>query len=204
MRHHHRRLAWTLLGMAMLVTTGCGGARPYRAMAKAAASEESAFAQASDDRLKIRVRETLLGSGAGLHVTPYVYMGHVFLVGHPASASQAEQAVEAVQAVGGVRSVQAYLPVAGTGDAVGAVSNGVDGVALEAQVKAALPGAGDRPLQIDVAAVGSHIVLLGVVESQDAIDHAVESAQGVSGVSGVTSFLLLPEPGYERLRPSLL
>ena len=48
-----------------------------------------------------------------------------------------------------------------------------------------------------------HVVLLGVVRSQEAVSAATQAARSVSGVTGVTSFLLLPEAGYESLRPGL-
>jgi hypothetical protein len=39
-----------------LAALGCGGARPYRAMAKAATSEESVFTQAQDKRCAMHIR----------------------------------------------------------------------------------------------------------------------------------------------------
>ncbi len=57
--------------------------------------------------------------------------------------------------------------------------------------------------RVEIEVLGGHVVLLGVVDSQQTIDAAVAHAQSTSGVSGVTSFLLLPEPEYEKLRPSL-
>jgi osmotically-inducible protein OsmY len=200
-----RRAAPWVVGIAAAAALGigCGGARPYRAMAKAASSEENAFSQAADDRTKIRLREALLTSGSSVHITPYVYMGHAFLVGTVANDADRDKAVAAAQAVGGVRSVDTYLPTTAAPSSGGAVSGKVDDVALEAEVKAALAEGGNKPTQIDVAVVDGHVVLLGVVASADAIQTATASAQGVSGVTGVTSFLLLPEEGYERLRPSL-
>lgn len=186
--------------LALTATSGCGGMRPYRAMAKAASSEESAFSQASDDRLKIRVRESLVTAGL-IHVTPYVYMGHVYLVGHVDSPQQADQAVAAVRAMSGVRSVDTYLPPTQAG---GGASGMASDVEIEAKVKSALAVSGDEVMmRIDMQVVYGTVVLLGVVANQQAIDTAVSRAQSVSGVTGVTNFLLLPEQGYERLRPGL-
>jgi len=82
---------------------GCGGARPYRAMAKAASSEENVAAQAEDHRLKMRLRETILASDPQkvLDLTPYAYMGHAFLVGFVAQRSDADDLVARVRSLEG-------------------------------------------------------------------------------------------------------
>ena len=49
-----------------------------------------------------------------------------------------------------------------------------------------------------------HAVLLGVVPSQEAVQSAGTIAQGTGGIIGVTNFLLVPEEGYEQLRPGLM
>src|SRR5262245_25991132 len=95
----------------LLCAAGCGGARPYRAMARAATSEESIVGQVEDERLKLRVREALLPQGFEPRVTPYVYMGRVFLVGTVSSPQRAEQAQAIARGVEGAQSVDAYLPV---------------------------------------------------------------------------------------------
>ena len=69
---------------------------------------------------------------------------------------------------------------------------------ITGEVKAALGLGGDRVTQIDLEVLAGHVVLLGVVADQAAIDTAVNAAQGVNGVTGVTNFLLLPEEGYEK------
>ncbi len=181
--------------LALLVGgAGCGGARPYRAMAKAASSEESVPAQVADDRLKLSLREALLANGpaAEIHVTPYVYMGHAYLVGFVAGAAQRQQLTDAAQGVAGVRSVDTYLPDQP------ADSQTARDIEMEGKVKAALALNRERITQIDVDALAGHVVLLGVVANQSDIDAAVAAARGVDGVTGVTSFLLLPEKGYEK------
>ena len=182
------------LATLLFIGTGCGGARPYRAMAKAASSEENAPAQVEDMQLKARLRETLLATDAdaALHVTPYVYMGHAFLVGFVNSPAQAQTLSAAVQNVAGVRSLDTYLP-----DRPADTEMASD-LSIKAEVKAALAIGGDRPTQIDLDVLAGHVVLLGVVADQSAVDSAVAAARGVSGVTGVTSFLLLPEPEYQK------
>ena len=178
----------------LLAGAGCGGARPYRAMAKAASSEESVPAQVGDDRLKLALREALLSSDAtaAVHVTPYVYMGHAYLVGFVDGAAQRQRLTDAARAVAGVRSLDTYLPDQP------AESETASDFAMKGEVKAALAVERDRVTQIDVEALAGHVVLLGVVSGQAAIDAAVAAAQGVSGVTGVTTFLLVPEGEYEK------
>ena len=60
-----KTLALVSLTLALAVAAGCGGARPYRAMAKAASSEENVFSQAEDHRLAMRVREAILANEPG-------------------------------------------------------------------------------------------------------------------------------------------
>lgn len=195
------RLRWVGRGAAALAVfallaggAGCGGARPYRAMAKAASSEESARAQAGDDQLKLALRRAVLTSdpAAEVHVTPYVYMGHAYLVGFVDGAPQRQNLTDAAQAVPGVRSLDTYLP-----DRPAASQTASD-LEIEGKVKAALALDGERVTQIDIDVLAGEVVLLGVVSDQSAIDAAIAAAQGVGGVTGVKSFLLLPEAGYEK------
>jgi osmotically-inducible protein OsmY len=181
-----------------LIATGCGGFRPYRRMAQAAASEENVGAQVSDQRLKTSLREALLttDSSAVLHVTPYVYMGHGYLVGLVSSDAQRQSLIAAAQGVAGLRSLDTYLPNQA------ADSPTASDFALKGQVKAALALGLNRVTQIEIEVLAGQVVLLGVVSDQSAIDSAASAAQGVSGVTGVTNFLLLPEAQYEKaLRP---
>jgi hyperosmotically inducible protein len=189
-----------LLAVLLMVTAGCGGARPYRAMARAATSEEDVFAQAEDKELKIQLREALLARGESpLVITPYVYMERGFVVGFVADGAERDGVLSAAQGVQGLRSLQSYLPDRP------ARSSTADDVATKANVKAALAAHRDIGMtRVDIEVLDGHAVLLGVVGSEEARESAVTAAAGVSGVKGVTNFLLLPEPGYESLRPHLL
>jgi hyperosmotically inducible protein len=177
-----------------LTVASCGGMRPYRAMAKAATSEENMPAQIEDHRLKASLREALLASDAAavVHVTPYAYMGHAYLVGFVDDAAQRQTLITAARGVDGERSLDTYLPDRP------AESQTTRDLEIKGEVKAALAVSGDRVTQIDLEVLGGQVVLLGVVSSQDAIDSAAAAAQGVGGVTGVTNFLLLPEPEYEK------
>jgi len=188
-----------LLAVLLIVTAGCGGARPYRAMARAATSEEDVFAQAQDKELKVQLREALLAGGESpLAITPYVYMERGFVVGFVGDGAERDGVLSAAQGVPGLRSLQSYLPDRP------ATSSTVDDVATKANVKAALvPHREIGVTHVDIEVLAGHVVLLGVVGSEEARESAVTVATGVSGVKAVTNFLLLPEPGYESRRPHL-
>ena len=188
-----------LLAVLLIVTAGCGGARPYRAMARAATSEEDVFAQVQDKELKIQLREALAARGESpLAITPYVYMERGFVVGFVGDGAERDGVLSAAQGVPGLRSLQSYLPDRP------ATSSIVDDVAAKANVKAALvPHPEIGVTHVDIEVLDGHVVLLGVVGSEEARESAVTAAAGVSGVKGVTNFLLLPEPDYESLRPHL-
>jgi len=191
--------ALPLLAALLIVTAGCGGARPYRAMARAATSEEDVFAQAQDKELKIQLREALAARGESpLAITPYVYMERGFVVGFVGDGAERDGVLSAAQGVEGLRSLQSYLPDRPT------TSSTVDDVATKANVKAALvPHPEIGVTHVDIEVLDGHAVLLGVVGSEEARESAVTVATGVSGVKAVTNFLLLPEPGYESRRPHL-
>jgi hyperosmotically inducible protein len=197
-----RASAIVLLGLVALAA--CGEVPPYRRMGRAARSERKPFTQVEDRLLVERVRSALGKDDqlADADITPYVYMGHVFLVGPVDHSDQQGNATKAVQDLEGVRSVEAYLPVK-SGDARTASAIAGD-AAIQVKVKAALALAGQAVTRVDVQVLDGHVVLLGVVKSQEAVSAAVTAARGVGGVTGVTNFLLLPEPGYETLRSEIL
>jgi len=193
-------LKFVLVATAMAhAAAGCGGVRPYRLMAKAASSEESVFAQADDHLLKTALREALLAQGLGVSVTPHVYMGHAYLVGFVDGEAQRQQMIEAARSVAGVRSLDTYLPERPAGG-----SSKPDDVVLKAEVKGALALDRDQPVtRIDLEVLAGHVGVLGVVSSPEALRAVAADTARVSGVSGVTNFLLLPEAEYERMRPGL-
>jgi osmotically-inducible protein OsmY len=192
--------------LAAVLCSACagGGWKPYRLMAKAAQSEESAPAQVEDHRLKLEIREVLLADGLGAGITPQVYMGHVYLIGFVDSPATREAAVQAARRVSGVSSVDFYLPVAGDGESSDAMAAKASDRVLEGEVKAALALTGEEVAsRVDVSVLSGHAVLTGVVASDRAIETATSSARTVKGVTAVTNFLMLPEAGFERRRPGL-
>jgi hyperosmotically inducible protein len=195
-----KSLALASLTLALLVAAGCGGARPYRAMAKAASSEENVFSQAEDHRLALRVREAILADDPSrvISVTPYAYMGHVYLVGFVSDAAEGARLESIANSVAGVRTLDTYLPVRS------ASASTIGDAEVKAKVKAAMAlEPGEVALRIETEALAGHVVLLGVVSSQDAVQSAGARARTVTGVKGVTNFLIVPEAEYESLRPHL-
>lgn len=188
--------------LMLLVGVGCG-ARPYRAMAKAATSEENVFSEIDDHRLKASLRTALVQSdaSASIHITPYVYMGHAYLVGFVDSPQQRETALAAANGVAGIRSLDTYLPDRpAPAEDTGTASD----LSLKAEVKAKLAlDPNEVVTRIELEVLDGHVVLLGVVASEAAQQAAVNSTQSVSGVTGVSNFLLVPEAAYGKLRPSL-
>jgi osmotically-inducible protein OsmY len=195
-----RTLASIALTVALLTALGCGGARPYRAMAKAASSEESVLSQAEDHRLALRVREAILANDPSrvLSVTPQVYMGHVYLVGFVTDDDDAAPLESVVRPIAGVRTVDSYLPVRPASQST------VGDEALKAEVKAAIATEpGEVAMRVDPEVLAGHVVLCGVVSSPEAVAAAEARVRELGGVKGVTNFLLIPEEGYESLRPHL-
>jgi hyperosmotically inducible protein len=182
------------------LSIGCGGARPYRAMAKAASSEENVAAQAEDHRLKMRMRETIAASDPQkvIDVTPYAYMGHAYLVGFVGDRSEADALVTRVRSIEDVRSVDTYLAAKPADRSV------ADDLEIKGKVKAALATDPEQRItQIEIEVLAGHVVLLGVVRSPETVADAGRRASSVGGVTAVTNFLLVPESEYKSARPRL-
>jgi len=200
MRTSRRWAAVAVVIVGCLMVSACGRMRPYRALAKAASSEENAAAQIQDHQLKARIRETIFttNSGLALAVTPYAYMGHAFLVGFVGSADEADALMRAVRAIDGVRTLETYLPMRP------AERSTAGDLELKAQVKGTLAlEPGEVVTRIEIEVLAGHVVLLGVVRSSDAVTAAGTSVGRISGVTGVTNFLLVPEAEYESVRPRI-
>ena len=190
-----------ILGLVLLAA--CSDVMPRRRMARGDRSERNEHIQVDDRLLTDKLKSALADTDqlAGVSITPHVYMGHVFLVGFVAHSDQQGEATRAVQDVDGVRSVGAYLPV--RSESAKGASNVASDDVIAGKVRAALGLAGQPVTRVDMQVLDGHVVLLGVVRSQEAVSAATAAARSVSGVTGVTSFLLLPEPGYGTLRPDL-
>jgi hyperosmotically inducible protein len=192
-----------LLVLALLPLAACGlWSSPGRGR-RGGGGAEAEIPRVEDSLLATKLREALAEADglAGASITPHVYMGHVFLVGFVTTSAQHDTATEAARDVEGVRSVNGYLPIRAGADV--ARADAPDDAAIEAKVKAELARSGQPVARVDMDVLDGHVVLLGVVSSQEAAAAVSAAARRVSGVKGVTSFLLLPEPDYERPPPGL-
>src|SRR5262249_13803216 len=96
----------------------------------------------------------------------------------------------------GVRSVDAYLPTRRPSRSAAA------DLELKGKVKSGLAlEPGEVVTRIEIEVLAGHVVLLGVVASPQAVASAGERVRQLSGATGVTNFLLVPEADYESLRP---
>lgn len=174
---------WTLGVVGPGALGGCGrGVRPSRAMAKAAASEESVEAQANDKRLWLQIREALveLDGAAVVHVSPHVYMDRVSLVGFVESEDQRSRLQAAAKGVDGVREVDGYLLVRSTDTESWAVASMRD-TELKTALTAALPAdLRTAKLRIDTEVVAGQLVLLGVVGSESERNAALRVAGSIT------------------------
>ena len=165
-------------------------------MYKSASSELSEPTQARDHRLKIHLREALVGEQgfSGLILSPYVFMDRGYVVGHVREPEQAE-AVTA-RRVAGLRSVDGYLPVKSNSTA-----STTSDVTLKAEIESALAIAqGVVKSRVNVDVLDGQVILLGVVSGDEERLHA-EQAVSVGGVKGITNWLLLPQSEYQSIRP---
>jgi osmotically-inducible protein OsmY len=186
----------------MFALHGCGGARPYSAMHKAAESELSPPALAHDHRLKAELRTALVSEEglAGLSLTPEVFMERGYVVGHVDTPAQADAVQRVARSVSGLRSVDVYLPVT-QGQSTNESSIASD-LALKAEIASALRLApGVVATRITTSVVDGHVVLLGVVSDEEERRRAASAVTAVNGVKGITNWLLLPESDYKTLRP---
>lgn len=180
------------------------GFLPYRMMLEAARSPEKPLAFVHDRVLRLDLRKALIAADPddALSVSPHVYGGHAYLVGWVASDAERERIEAAARSVPGIQSLTSYLPIEPSG---AAAPNEADELALKTKIEEAITLDSDaHRANVSVDVLGTHAVLVGVVASGAAVQTAGEAARRTPGVSGVTSFLSVPEPGNEKLLEGLL
>lgn len=132
-----------------------------------------------------------------LDVTPYVYLGDVYLVGEYENDEARDRALEIAQNEEGAGRVTAYMKPKPDPDHDPCGT--VDGVTVVAKVKKELIA--DKRIwstNVDVTHVNCEtVVLLGLVGSQEEIDMSIAHARGVEGVTEVQSFLRVYAPSAE-------
>lgn len=178
---------------ARLLHLGCSQPLPGRV--STTRSPEGLGAQVATH---LRLREAMAAADpeAVLTVSPYAFMGHGYLVDYVKNAEERARLVDAARSVPGLTSVDVYLPLH-----EGAARRAAN-LELEVRVKAAIAAESTAKVpNVSVVALGGEVVLLGVVADEAAVQTAGTAARTVSGVTGVTSYLLVPEPGLEKLLP---
>ncbi len=106
------------------------------------------------------------------------------------------------RSVSGLTSLSSYLPQKPTGaDA----PSSTDELALKAKIMEAITlDSGAHQANVSVDVLGTHAVLLGAVANGADVQSAGQAARDTAGVSGVTSFLTVPEPGNTKILQGLL
>jgi osmotically-inducible protein OsmY len=71
---------------------------------------------------------------------------------------------------------------------------------VKMQIKAALVQYGlKQPLNVDVVVLNDTAVLIGIVDDEQERAAMLDIAERTKSIHHVVNFLLLPEPGYEKL-----
>jgi len=175
----------TTLFCFMVLSTfvsGCGTAY------KVAMDERNVRTQAKDEKITMAIRKQIIDDNQVkfLDISTYCYDGHVYLVGEYENPTQKRQALKLANGVEGVKSVTGYFLPKTKGDLCGTTDN----LELSARVKAKLIK--DKNIwstNIEVKSLQCHIILLGLVGSQDQIKKAIVHAKEVDGVRSVKSYL---------------
>ena len=114
------------------------------------------------------------------------YKGHVYLIGEYDKPVQKTRAIKIAKSIEGVKSVKTYLLPKNRNDICGIDEN------LEIMLSVKTNLIGDKDLwarNIDVKSVQCHVVLYGIVASDDKITKAIEHAKSVKDVRSVKSLL---------------
>jgi osmotically-inducible protein OsmY len=181
---------------------------PYGLMAKAAASDESLSSQARSEVIKTKWKAKLVTTDGpnDLRLKTFVLMQRGFVVGFVDSESRETQ-IKEISGTVGLRSLDCYLPRRGKTDQVSESALQLQGpesrtpaFLVKLQIKAALAQHGLRePLKVDVVVLNDTAVLVGIVDNEQERATVLAAAKNTRPIQQVVDFLLLPEPGYEKL-----
>jgi osmotically-inducible protein OsmY len=181
-----------LMGAVSLAPAAAQAFTPYRLLVQAVQSPQRPLVYVQDRLLKMHLRKALLLAQpeTALSVSSYVAGAHAYLVGWVDDAAQRDSLESAARGVQGLLSVAIYLPVKPTGaDAPDSASE----LGLKAKVMAAIVAKSSaKKANVAVDVLGSHAVLVGLVQSAADVQSAVAAASATSGITGVTNFLDVP------------
>jgi osmotically-inducible protein OsmY len=177
----------TLILLAL--TVAVAGCNPYVAAISAtygvATSDRSVATQASDAEIEGKIKASLLASpvqGTG-SLSVFCQRGVVLLAGVVAPGSgTGRAAVNIAQATGGVVRVETFF--------VPSQPSSLNDDEIEGKIKAVfIADPNVIAGQVSVGVYAGHVVLVGVVNSQEQIDQFVADAQSVNGVVSVRSYI---------------
>ncbi len=121
-------------------------------------------------------------------VTVLVFAQHVVLAGAVKSDAVKKRVEEVVRRDKAIRSLKNELRV-------GDVGKLVKDTTLEAEINASLTAAqGVHSVNMRWSATGGRVVLMGVAQSKQEADLAVQKVRGIGGVTGVVSHLRVVPP----------
>jgi osmotically-inducible protein OsmY len=181
---------------------------PYGQMAKAAASDESILSQARSEVMKTKWKVDLVAAEGlkGVRLKSFVLMQRGFLVGFVDSGEQWNQ-VQKISKSQPLRSLDCYLPVRKKNSLISESAlqftggeNRTPAFLVKMQIKAGLAQYGLREtLNVDVVVLNDTAVLIGIVDDEAQRAALLNIAERTTSIHHVVNFLLLPEPGYEKL-----
>jgi len=173
------------MAMALaLMCSGCG------TVYSAARDERSVGTIADDKGIESAIKYEMLRDPLvkGLDIAVYAFRGSVYLVGGIESDAQQARAVTIAKAAKGVRGVQTYL----LDKKKTTWGKAVDDTIITAEVKTRLiKDSRIKSTQVEVKTILGHVVLLGIVSTQQMAEMAVAHARGVENVQTVKSFLIV-------------
>jgi len=170
----------------MALVLACNGCGVY----SAARDERSVGAIVDDKGIESAVKYELLRDPLvkGLDIAVYAFRGGVYLVGVIESDAQQARATTIAKTQKGVRAVQTYL----LDKKKTTWGKAVDDTVITAEVKTRLiKDTRIKSTQVEVKTILGHVVLLGIVSTQQMADLAVSHARGVENVKAVKSFVVV-------------
>ena len=176
-----KRLALVLLLLSMALINGCAytGYSLY--------DDQRLMGTMSDDKeTSAKIKTALLDESfsGGWSVAVYSFYGHVFLVGEVPENMQGKA----------VTIANRYKPRSVTTHWFTPAPSETSNFMLATKLRKDLIGTeGLSSSRIDTEVNAGRVVLLGVVKDEKEKQLAIQAARGVAGVTGVTSYLMLPQ-----------
>ena len=176
-----KQLALLVLLLAATLLNGCayGGYGLY--------DDQRLMGTITDDKeLSTKIKTALMDESfsGGWSVSVYSFYGNVFLVGEVPENMQAKA----------VTIANRYKPRTVTTHWFTPATSDTTNIVLATKLRKDLISAkGLSSTRIDTEVNSGRVVLLGVVKDEGEKQLALQAARGVSGVTGVTSYLMLPQ-----------